>query len=49
LLSKIREEGVLIMPLGNVIVIMPPLNINIENLNRLMDIVKRAIIAATNN
>jgi adenosylmethionine-8-amino-7-oxononanoate aminotransferase len=42
---KAREEGVLIRPLGNVIVIMPPLSISIENLNRLMDVIKRAIIA----
>ncbi len=40
-----REEGVLIRPLGNVIVIMPPLAISIENLNRLMDVIKKAIIA----
>jgi adenosylmethionine-8-amino-7-oxononanoate aminotransferase len=46
---KAREEGVLIRPLGNVIVIMPPLSINIENLNCLMDVIKRAIIAVTNN
>ncbi len=46
---KAREEGVLIRPLGNVIVIMPPLSISIENLNRLMDVIKRAIIAVTNN
>lgn len=44
-----REEGVLIRPLGNVIVIMPPLSISIENLNRLMDAIKRAIITVTNN
>lgn len=45
---KAREEGVLIRPLGNVIVIMPPLSISIENLNCLMDVIKRAIIAVTN-
>lgn len=46
---RAREEGVLIRPLGNVIVIMPPLSISIENLNRLMDVIKRAIIAVINN
>jgi adenosylmethionine-8-amino-7-oxononanoate aminotransferase len=40
---KAREEGVLIRPLGNVVVIMPPLSINIENLNRLIDAIKRAV------
>lgn len=42
---KAREEGVLIRPLGNVIVIMPPLSISIENLNMLMNVIKKAIIA----
>ncbi|RJR10506.1 adenosylmethionine--8-amino-7-oxononanoate transaminase [Candidatus Parcubacteria bacterium] len=46
---KAREEGVLIRPLGNVIVIMPPLSMSIENLNCLMDVIKRAIIAVTMN
>lgn len=41
---RAREDGVLIRPLGNVIVIMPPLAISIENLNRLMDVIKKAII-----
>lgn len=41
---KARKEGVLIRPLTNVIVIMPPLAISIENLNRLMDVIKKAII-----
>jgi adenosylmethionine-8-amino-7-oxononanoate aminotransferase len=43
-----RGEGVLIRPLGNVIVIMPPLSISVENLNRLMDVIKRAIITVIN-
>lgn len=46
---RAREEGVLIRPLGNVIVVMPPLAISIENLNRLMDAIKKAIIVVTNN
>jgi adenosylmethionine-8-amino-7-oxononanoate transaminase len=46
---KAREEGVLIRPLGNVIVIMPPLSISIKNLNCLMNVIKWAIIAVINN
>lgn len=38
-----REKGVLIRPLGNVVVIMPPLSISIENLNRLMVVIKDSI------
>ena len=42
-----RDLGVLIRPLGNVVVIMPPISISNESLERLMDVVKKAIIAAT--
>jgi len=41
---RAKDEGVLIRPLGNVIVIMPPLAISIENLTRLTDVIKKAII-----
>ncbi len=44
---KAREQGVIIRPLGNVVVIMPPLIISAENLNRLMDVIKWAIISVT--
>ncbi|MBF0507220.1 MAG: adenosylmethionine--8-amino-7-oxononanoate transaminase [Nitrospirae bacterium] len=46
---KAREEGVLIRPLGNVIVIMPPLSISVELLKRLMGVIKKSIAAATNS
>ena len=42
-----RENGVFIRPLGNVIVLMPPLIISEQNLNKLLQVVKKAIIAAT--
>lgn len=42
-----RENGVFIRPLGNVIVIMPPLSISEPNLNRLLEIIKDSVIAAT--
>ncbi len=42
-----RENGVLIRPLGNVIVLMPPLIISEQNLNKLLQVVKNAIIAVT--
>jgi adenosylmethionine-8-amino-7-oxononanoate aminotransferase len=42
-----RENGVFIRPLGNVIVIMPPLSISHENLERLLEVIKSAIIAVT--
>ncbi|MBF0559394.1 MAG: adenosylmethionine--8-amino-7-oxononanoate transaminase [Nitrospirae bacterium] len=44
---KAREEGVLLRPLGNVIVIMPPLAISVKSLERLMDVVNKSIIAVT--
>lgn len=42
-----RGEGVLIRPLGNVIVLMPPLAIDGDNLRLLMEIIKKSIITAT--
>jgi adenosylmethionine-8-amino-7-oxononanoate aminotransferase len=42
---KAREEGVLLRPLGNVVVIMPALSISIQSLGRLMEVVGKAIKA----
>jgi len=42
-----RNDGVLIRPLGNVIVIMPPLTISIGDLNHLMEVIKKSIISVT--
>lgn len=44
---RARELGVFIRPLGNVIVVMPPLVISQENLSRLMDVIAESISAAT--
>jgi adenosylmethionine---8-amino-7-oxononanoate aminotransferase len=41
-------EGVLIRPLGNVVVIMPPLAISIDELDRICHAVERGIEKATN-
>ncbi len=40
---KARERGVFIRPLGNIIVIMPPLAISIENLEKFLDIIEESI------
>lgn len=42
-----REHGVIIRPLGNVIVIMPPLSISLENLEQLLGVIKEGIINVT--
>lgn len=42
-----RERGVFIRPLGNVIVIMPPLSISEENLVQLLKVITESIDAAT--
>ncbi len=42
-----REHGVIIRPLGNVIVIMPPLSINLGNLEQLLNVIREGIIEAT--
>ncbi|MDA8090624.1 MAG: adenosylmethionine--8-amino-7-oxononanoate transaminase [Nitrospiraceae bacterium] len=41
------EGGLFIRPLGNVIVIMPPLAISPENLKRMMDVIRASIEAVT--
>ena len=45
--SYAREHGVIIRPLGNVVVIMPPLSIGLENLGQLLKVIKEGIIKAT--
>ena len=42
-----REEGVLLRPLGNVIVVMPPLAITIAELDQILSAVEHGIEAAT--
>jgi adenosylmethionine-8-amino-7-oxononanoate aminotransferase len=42
-----RGNGVFIRPLGNVIVIMPPLSISEQNLNQLLKTIKDSIVTAT--
>jgi len=44
---RARENGVFIRPLGNVIVIMPPLSISEQNLKRMLDIIRVTIIDIT--
>ena len=38
-----REQGVFLRPLGNVIVIMPPLAIRLEQIDRIAEVVEQAI------
>ena len=42
-----RGRGVFIRPLGNVIIIMPPLAIQTENLEQLLRVIKEGIVCAT--
>ncbi len=45
--NSAREKGLLIRPLGNVIVIMPPLCISEENLQKMLSIIKDSIVEVT--
>lgn len=47
IVKRARKYGVWLRPLGDVIVIMPPLIISEENLKRLLDVVKLSIIEIT--
>jgi len=42
-----RTEGVLLRPLGNVLVIMPPLSITLEQLDRIVGAIERGIAVTT--
>lgn len=44
---RARERGVFIRPLGNVIVVMPPLVIGERNLARMMSVISESIVWAT--
>jgi adenosylmethionine-8-amino-7-oxononanoate aminotransferase len=44
---RAREKGVFIRPLGNVIVIMPPLSISGKNLHQLLKVIRDSIVRAT--
>lgn len=44
---RMREYGVIMRPLGNIMVIMPPLSISSDNLDHLMKILKKTIIEIT--
>ncbi len=44
---RARQRGVLLRPLGNVIVIMPPLAITEEELTRMLEVIKESIIEVT--
>ncbi len=43
-----RKKGVIIRPLGNVVVLMPPLSISMAELNELLDVVFESIVTVSN-
>jgi adenosylmethionine-8-amino-7-oxononanoate aminotransferase len=43
----VRERGILIRPLGNVVVIMPPLSISVDDLRYMLDAIGQAIVGVT--
>jgi adenosylmethionine-8-amino-7-oxononanoate aminotransferase len=45
--DRARDKSVFIRPLGNVIVIMPPLSISSDNLKQLLRVIRDAILSAT--
>jgi adenosylmethionine-8-amino-7-oxononanoate aminotransferase len=45
--QEVRRHGAILRPLGNVIVLMPPLSMTIEELTRLLDVTYRAIETVT--
>jgi len=47
--EEVRKHGVILRPLGNVIVLMPPLSISMTELDQLLDVTKWAIERVTQN
>ncbi len=45
--ERARTKGAIIRPLGNVIVLMPPLAINVKTLGKLLNVVCEAIEEVT--
>ncbi|MGE5893607.1 MAG: adenosylmethionine--8-amino-7-oxononanoate transaminase [bacterium] len=45
--TRAMEKGLFIRPLGNVIAIMPPLAISLENLKRMLEIIQESMLEAT--
>jgi adenosylmethionine-8-amino-7-oxononanoate aminotransferase len=45
--DEARRLGLLLRPLGNVIVLMPPLSTTLVELNQMVGIVRTAIVAVT--
>ena len=43
-----RKHGVIIRPLGNVVVLLPPLSISMDELEQLLEVVHKSIITVTN-
>ena len=44
-----RRQGVWLRPLGDVVVIMPPLSITVDQIDQIMDVVEQSIDAATSD
>jgi adenosylmethionine-8-amino-7-oxononanoate aminotransferase len=42
-----RKRGVLLRPLGNVVVLMPPLSVTVDEVRLLVDALEEAIVAVT--
>jgi adenosylmethionine-8-amino-7-oxononanoate aminotransferase len=47
--QEAKRQGLLLRPLGHIVVLMPPLSTDPKNLARMVDIVRRSIITVTMN
>ena len=45
--QEARRRGLLLRPLGHIIVLMPPLSASVDELTRMVSIVSRSIAAVT--
>ena len=42
-----REFGLLIRPIGDILIVMPPLAISVEQLGEMLDVMERCLVAVT--
>jgi len=42
-----KEKGLFIRPIGNIIIVMPPLSVSVEELEQMLDIIEEGIKAVT--
>ena len=49
IVQEAKQQGLLLRPLGHIIVLIPPLSTDLKTLTRMVDIISRSIATVTKN